>query len=254
MTWSHTCTGVNLCLIVGFVLPNGSTLSAVTYAGVNMTQLKTITVSVSGQNQTVYIYGLLAPTTGANTVSVTWTGSVSAGFGGSVSYVNVKQSGLPDSSGSGSVPASTSLTISTTTVADRSIAVAFVASFSAFSGTPAGTGSILIGTAGIGALFESSSFPITPAGSYSMSTNNSSIGQSAGVIISLAPSAVAYVAPIAAGAFTFTGIAVSFLGKAAVAAGQFLLTGFTLIASVTRSLWTNTTKGTTTWTDETKNQ
>lgn len=108
VSWSHTCTGSNLILIVGIGL-QGATGAAnfisVTYNGVAMTRLNT--------NGTVALYYLINPATGAHniTASVDDSGSKPfAGFG--ASYAGAKQTGFPDSS---AIPTGTGTTYSPAT-------------------------------------------------------------------------------------------------------------------------------------------
>lgn len=92
-TFSHTCTGSNLALLVGV---EGSTvadrITGVTYNSVAMTQLSAYKGS---GGRWIYIYGLLAPATGANNVVVSCSPADIIGTT-ATSYTGVKQSGLPD--------------------------------------------------------------------------------------------------------------------------------------------------------------
>lgn len=255
-TWSHTCTGTNLCLFVGFTLPHGATLSAVTYNGSSMSQLSTVSSTVSGQTVNSYIYGLVAPSTGANTVSITWTGSVSNASGGSVSYQNVSQSGLPDSQNTATVSSGSTVTISTTTIANHAAAIAYVNSFSGFSSSPAGSGSTLLGTIGItSGLFESSSLNLTPAGVQSMTANMSSPGvQGNGMIVSFASAPVVYTVVGATGVLVLTGFG-AFLHKFRSiigAVGTFIVTGFNAVFTLKHHTINNQTKHTDSWNNEQK--
>lgn len=88
LTWSHT-VGVasNMILVVAVAVGGSGTCSGVTYAGSSMTSL----TSKTQGTETTYIFYKLAPTTGANNVVATFSGSVS-GIGLGVSYSNVYQS------------------------------------------------------------------------------------------------------------------------------------------------------------------
>ena len=90
-TWSHTCSGSNRILMVGVsYYDSGDTISALTYNSVSMTVVPSSTVS-NGQ-YTSTLYYLVAPATGSNTVSVTFTGGVFDFKAGSISYTGGDQS------------------------------------------------------------------------------------------------------------------------------------------------------------------
>lgn len=194
LTFSHTCTGSDLILLVGItILSNGGPdITGVTYAGVPMTQA---VANTTDSNEDMYIYYLLNPATGANNVSISWSGTHTVAAR-AVSYTGVKQSGQPDASNSGHTTAGTSLAVSVTTVADNSWIVGFARN-------PTG------GTAGAGAntikrntdttataILEYSANPKTPAGAQTTTATNSASGRMAYLVVSIAP------APVAGGAFT----------------------------------------------------
>ena len=90
-SWSHTCSGSNRILLLGITwYDSGDTVSAVTYNSVAMTAVPSSTVT-NGQ-YTAILYYLLAPTTGSNTVAVTFSGSVFDFGGGAISFTGVDQS------------------------------------------------------------------------------------------------------------------------------------------------------------------
>lgn len=91
--WSHTCTGSDRILLV-WVLDNvAGAVTGVTYNGVSMTR---IIAPYQGYINVYHtLYGLLAPATGSNTVSVSFSSSSSWGGGVSTSYTGVDQSALP---------------------------------------------------------------------------------------------------------------------------------------------------------------
>lgn len=89
-TWLHTCSGSNRLLKVDIsYYDSGDTISAVTYNGDAMTVIPSSTVS-NGQ-YTVTSYGLIAPDTGSNTISVTFTGSVFDFGAGAISWTDADQ-------------------------------------------------------------------------------------------------------------------------------------------------------------------
>lgn len=180
--YNHTCTGTNLCLLVGVADNSGDSVTSVTYNSVAMTQLGKVARNVAGPE--LYIYGLLNPATGLNNVFITRSNSTSDITSGAVSYTGVKQSGLPDASGTANSLASTSVTKSITTIAANAIAVAWAGGSG--GGQGAGTGSTSLSTGGADILLESSTFPIVSPGSYSM-TATFALGNNGIIVVSLAP-------------------------------------------------------------------
>jgi len=88
--WSHTCAGSDRVLLVGIsYYDSADTVSALTYNSVAMTVVPSSTVS-NGQ-YTSTLYRLIAPATGSNTVSVTFTGGVFDFKAGSVSFTGADQ-------------------------------------------------------------------------------------------------------------------------------------------------------------------
>lgn len=86
-TWSHTCSGSDRILIVSLFVNGSISGLSITYNSVAMTLLD----SISDGTYYLYMYYLLAPSTGANTVSASWTTSRGV-LGSSVSYTSVNQS------------------------------------------------------------------------------------------------------------------------------------------------------------------
>jgi hypothetical protein len=124
-TWSHTCTGTNLVLLVS-VWGQGPSLSeTVTYNGVSVPLLG-VKQGVAGGDMATALYMLLAPATGAHNVVV--TGGFAAGA--AVSYTGVV-SGLFSTSAL-LVGTNTSPSVSVTTTTDGS---QIVAAFSCGCGT-----------------------------------------------------------------------------------------------------------------------
>ena len=93
LSWAHTCTGSNRGLIVGVGNFPVRAVS-VTYAGVSMTSEGSV-VDPNASPGEVEQFSLIAPTTGSNTVAVTWTGSGATDIvGGSVSVTDANQTDL----------------------------------------------------------------------------------------------------------------------------------------------------------------
>lgn len=89
LTFSHTCTGSDLLLLVGVSLYNlnGATISSVTYNSVAMTLVDTAVNS----SRRASLYRLVAPSTGANDVVITLSASEFDIVGGSMSFTGVDQ-------------------------------------------------------------------------------------------------------------------------------------------------------------------
>ena len=93
LTWTHTCASGASALLVGVAVDAGSSdasiSAAVTYAGVGMNPVPV--VHSGGTTKTlgyVQVFSLLAPATGANTVSVVVSGTGFDGItGGSLSFI-----------------------------------------------------------------------------------------------------------------------------------------------------------------------
>ena len=185
VTVSHTCTGKYLILLAGiqvYYVGNDATsvVSSVTYNGVSMTLISK--TNVGGDNtQASYLYYLINPSTGSNTLSVSTSTSVTGLQVQGASYTGVNQSGQPDSYNTGNT--SSPLTISTTTVANNCWLVGTAASSSGAT-LNAGTGTTLRSLAGRQVAFDSNGAK-SPAGSYSLQcTSSTPLG---GVIASIAP-------------------------------------------------------------------
>lgn len=115
-SFNHTCTGSNLCLLVSvFNFGLGDVTTGVTYGGVAMTQLAKVATDATGYQ---YIYGLLAPPTGANAIVATASTPVNW-YLSAASYTGVSQTGLPDASTGVSTSGTTSFSVSVTTVANN---------------------------------------------------------------------------------------------------------------------------------------
>lgn len=185
LSYSHTCTGSNLGLVVFVKVYNTSNLvTGVTYGGVAMTK----NTSASGQdadNRYSYTYTLANPSTGANNVvvslsSATYVNSTSQ------SYAGCNTSSLIDSTGAALNTSSTTVTTTTTTVADNCWLVG------SFNGariyTPgAGTTQRQTNSSADYIFSFDSNGAKTPAGSHSLAGTQASSANSRSYIISIAP-------------------------------------------------------------------
>jgi hypothetical protein len=184
---SFTNTAGNI-LIVG-VAPNNDSdvVSGITYNAVALTRAAASTGH--GISESDYLYYLISPATGAHTLVITFTTTVTADYG-IVSYSGAKTTGQPDGTVSTFVGAgNSSITESITSTADNSWMVAW-------SGlqrqTTASTNStIRSGATTVGGSLYDSNGPIHPAGSFSMTQNLSSAGSAGGVAMTIAPAAAA---------------------------------------------------------------
>lgn len=119
VSWNHTIAGGDRYLLVHLHFNANVTSISVTYNSVAMTQLGT---NNSG-GRYGYIYGLIAPTTGTNSVAASWTTS-SGMCAVSTSYNNVDQ-GTPVGTAVTGVGTSSPASINITTT-DNDIAVDFI--------------------------------------------------------------------------------------------------------------------------------
>lgn len=119
VTWTHTMgAGTNQVLIVGIQNFSSTlrTVNALTYNGVGMTLLK---AANTGSFDAGELWYLVNPTTGANTVSCTLSGSASGISAGGMSFTGVDQTTPMDVVGGASQAGSgASISGSITTVTD----------------------------------------------------------------------------------------------------------------------------------------
>ncbi len=96
-SYNSGATGTSRILLVGvsYLNSNNRSVSSVSYGGQTMTLVGDLNYNNgSGTYYTrVYIYRLIAPATGSNTLSVTWSGALSQGaVVGAITYTGVNQS------------------------------------------------------------------------------------------------------------------------------------------------------------------
>lgn len=115
-TWNHTCSGSNRFLIVTIALFSTGSVSTLTYNSVSLTRIS----SISNSGITTEVWGLINPTIGTNTISVTLSGSLTS-VGEASSWVNVNQTTATEgtATGTGSGPSDASVAITST--ADRCV-------------------------------------------------------------------------------------------------------------------------------------
>jgi hypothetical protein len=202
ITYSHTCTGANRILFVsvGNGGGSGSETFSVTYAGVSMTSiLRTV-----NQSALVFeLFYLVAPATGANNVVVS-TSKSSNHFSRSSSYTGASQTGVPDSSGSTELTSTnTTLTVSSTSVADNCWHVTACETDFGCTNT-AGTGLTIRSGSSVRYSIGDSNSAKTPPGSVSLGWNFTSNSRTSAIIASFKP-----VASGPAGIKTINGITVA---------------------------------------------
>ena len=186
VTATHVCTGANLLLLAYVVDSSGvnDNVTGVTYNGVAMTQL------VKQQTyKKLYIYGLVAPATGSNSLIASRTNTTGDFVVIGSSYTGVSQTSLPDATGSNSLGSTGSIGTSVTTVANN--CWAFLGVDNGGSATiTASTNATLVATQAtdITSAFDNQTAgAITPAGAFSMTTTNGSSVDTNSVVVSFAP-------------------------------------------------------------------
>lgn len=92
-SWTHTCSGSLRVLYVALTIDNSTssqTFTGATYNGVSMTLIFSGTTSGSGRP--IYIWRLVAPATGTNTITISWSGTLpSQGIFSAASFTSVDQ-------------------------------------------------------------------------------------------------------------------------------------------------------------------
>jgi hypothetical protein len=138
-------------------------------------------------NNRQYLYYLLNPPSGANTVSIT-AGSQHYLVSQAASWYNVRQSGQPEAVTTNTFPVgSTSITTSLTTAASGSLVVQGVWAYQHLS-PGLGTSPIVVDAAFGGAgIFASSLSPVVPAGNVTMTTASDGMLNSGVIMASFAP-------------------------------------------------------------------
>lgn len=92
LTWSHTCTGADRALFVSISLGQSMTVTGITYNGVALTNRSIIANGVIRAE----IWLLVAPTSGANNIIASFSGTASA-VGGATSWTGVDPTTPTDS-------------------------------------------------------------------------------------------------------------------------------------------------------------
>lgn len=122
LSWSHTCSGTDRVLLVMSYVYNGTAASAtsITYNGVALTKADGVASTLESNNQYVELWYLVAPATGANTITINYSASVSNSSGDAISFTGVDQSNPIDShAASATASTVTSYSQATTVVASN---------------------------------------------------------------------------------------------------------------------------------------
>lgn len=188
LTFSHTCSGTDRILFVATCANTGSTTTGVTYGGVSMTQVG----SVTDIGPTEYLWYLVNPASGANNVVVTNSGSVTTGS--AISFTGASQTGQPDATYTGTSTTTSSFSSSITTVADNCFVVCTSRTGNGFTLT--GGTNTTIGSQPDGIYFGScglwySTAAKTPAGSATLNVTCTSQYFGGAIMASFKPVAVA---------------------------------------------------------------
>ncbi|NTW31101.1 MAG: hypothetical protein HGB12_00430 [Bacteroidetes bacterium] len=183
-TWSHTCTGSNLILIVGTeVRGNGTAVTSLTYNGVAMTQIGSPLVGSTLYYDKIQLFYLIAPATGTHDIVLTHNGSYVGAT--AVSYTGVKQSGQPDASTEQGPSSNGTYTTTLTTIANNCWTILLC--HYANSGGTGGTGTTYLNLESMNIRMFHSNGAITPAGSTSLQTIGTPNDYVCHKMISIAP-------------------------------------------------------------------
>lgn len=180
LTVSHTVTGTDPIFFGCFFVQNASnTMTAASYNSVSLTELVFEVGSVAAN--TVAVWGLGNPATGANTFSGTRSSS-SGGFAiNGVSYSGAHPTGIPDATGVYDNSSTTSAALAITSVADNCWQIGMYRNDqAAFSSVTNGTGRGSFTSQSDGVADDG---PISPAGSNTVTANwtGSGLGLACGV-------------------------------------------------------------------------
>lgn len=185
-------------------------------------------------NDWLYLYQLVAPSTGTRTFTASWSSSVNWSVS-AVYYSGAAQTGQPDNSGT-SNGSGTSLSNTLTSVADNCWHIMYASNEgSAFS---AGSGTTKRSSFSDPAWFDNNA-AITPAGSNTINASWSASAPYASVGVTISPlTSTAYTLTAAQGSYTYTGEAIttSWARKITAAFGSFAYTGFAATLSKGKAL------------------
>ena len=116
-TLAFDATATNGYLVVQTLIQSSQTCSGVTYNGVAMTQLTTL-AGAPNAGETLYLWGLAAPTTGTNNIVGSFSGAGTRVFD-AILYSGAQTATAIEASNTTSGGAATSASISVTTITDN---------------------------------------------------------------------------------------------------------------------------------------
>ena len=187
-TWSHTVTGSDTILFVHCQIISANAITGATYNGVGMTLVDS-QLSLGDLFGKAYLFVLINPATGANTVSVQTSGStLGACYGSSSSYTGAAQSAQPPHDNK-NVATTTALTTSIDTSSAPSTDNCWIVGGYKANGnntTTAGAGTTFRSAGNWNGIMDNN-VAITPAGSDSLVVNTSSSSEIAVIMASIAP-------------------------------------------------------------------
>jgi hypothetical protein len=186
LTYAYTVgTGANRLLVVNLIGDTSADdISSITYAGALMTFLGKVQ---SPSNNWQYLYYLVNPASGSNNIVIT-AGSAHYLISEAASWYNVRQSAQPEVSVINTAPTTgTSMTTSLTTVASGALVVQGIWSYGHLAAGTGATPIVIDAAIGGAGIFASSTSPVTPAGSVSMTTISDGTQSSSVIMASFAP-------------------------------------------------------------------
>lgn len=185
---THSTSGSDRLLLAHVYAGNSDNVTGVTYNSVGMTLVDKLLMTGAAAGQYIYIYYLLNPASGSNTLTVS-SSTALGGYISAVSYTGVKQTGALDGSNKGGeASGSTSISVSVNTTSDNAWLMGFF-----YTGTTmsAGSGTTLRGGSVAGILQTAdSNGPKTPTGAYNLNVTHTSSFNGA-IVAAFAPSVAA---------------------------------------------------------------
>jgi hypothetical protein len=94
LSWTHTVTGSNPVVFAGVSIYDSATVSSGTYNSAALTKIAGITANLESANQEVTLWYRDAPSTGANTLAMTFSGSASYSYAAAASYTGKASVGI----------------------------------------------------------------------------------------------------------------------------------------------------------------
>lgn len=185
-TTAFTTSGTNRYLLVGILKQtDGNPVTAVSYAGVAMTQINTLACHSVNSSETEYLYGLANPTSGSNNIVAT------AGAGtiaiAAESFDGAQQTTAVEANNTNS-GTNGAATVSITTVTDNDWLAGWVRGDGAFT---AGSNTTVRNTASNARNMADTNAAQTPAGSYSMNVTVAAPGDWCFLAAAIKPAPVA---------------------------------------------------------------